>query len=55
MQMVVVYLGVSKVEIGGKVLGLILLLEVGIVLLLDLFITKDAATLTFNSFSPEVF
>lgn len=55
MQMVVVYLGVSKVEIGGKVLGLILLLEVGIVLLLDLFITKNTSTLTFNSFSPEVF
>lgn len=55
MQVVVVYLGVSKVEIGGKVLGLLLLLEVGIVLLLDLCITKNTSTLTFNSFSPDVF
>lgn len=55
MQMLVVFLGVNKVEIGGKVLGLILLLEVGIVLLLDFFITKNTATLTFNSFSPHIF
>lgn len=55
MQTIVVILGVNKVEIGGKVLGLILLLEVGIVLLLDLFITKNATTLTYNSFSPSVF
>lgn len=55
MQMVVVFLGISKVEIGGKVLGLILLLEVGVVFLLDAIIIADAPTLTFNSFSPEVF
>ena len=55
MQMLVVFLGISKVEIGGKVLGLILLLEVGIVLLLDAVIISDAPSLTFNSFSPEVF
>lgn len=55
MQMVVVFLGISKVEIGGKVLGLILLLEVGVVLLLDAVIISDTPVLTFNSFSPEVF
>lgn len=55
MQIVVVFLGISKVEIGGKILGLILLLEVGVVLLLDAVIISDAATLSFNSFSPEVF
>lgn len=55
MQMVVVFLGISKVEIGGKVLGLILLLEVGVILLLDAVIISDVPSLTFNSFSPEVF
>lgn len=55
MQMVVVFLGISKVELGGKLLGLILLLEVGIVLLLDFVIVKDVPALTFNSFSPDIF
>ncbi|MBF7686291.1 APC family permease [Acinetobacter sp. B10A] len=53
MQMVVILLGVSKVEIGGKVLGLLMLLEIGIVILLDYAILKHAPTIEFSSFAPS--
>lgn len=55
MQVVVIILGVSKIEIGGKILGLLLLLEVGIVLLLDFQIVSQPLSFGFESFSPEVF
>lgn len=55
MQIVVIFLGISKVEIGGKILGLIMILEVGIVVLLDFKITDHVSTYNFSSFSPEVF
>ena len=55
MQIVVILLGISKVEIGGKILGFIMILEVGIVLLLNFKITDHVSTYSFSSFSPEVF
>lgn len=54
MQMVVVILGLSKVEIGGKVLGLLMIFEIGIVILLDYAILKQPSTLEFSSFTPSV-
>lgn len=55
MQMLVIFLGVSKVEVGGKLLGLILLLEVGIILLLNFTISSQSTSYEFKSFSPEIF
>ncbi len=55
MQIIVILLGVSRVEIGGKILGLIMILEVSIVLLLDFKITDQISTYNFISFQPEVF
>ncbi|WOE32417.1 MULTISPECIES: APC family permease [unclassified Acinetobacter] len=55
MQMLVVVLGILKVEIGGKVLGILLLLEIGIVLLLDFVSVNNAAQYSFASFAPSVF
>lgn len=49
-------LGIRRVELGGKVLGVLMLAEVGVVLLLDAAIlVKHAGAFTFRSFSPEVF
>lgn len=53
MQVLVVLLGISKVEIGGKVLGLLMLLEIGIVILLDYSILKQNIPIEFSSFAPS--
>lgn len=53
MQIIVVLLGISKVEIGGKVLGILMLCEVGIVILLDYVILKHTHTMNLNSFLPS--
>lgn len=52
----VLALGIEKVELGGKVLGVLMLMEVGIVLLTDvgLLAQKSVATLEFSSFMPSV-
>jgi len=55
MQCLVVILGILKVEIGGKVLGILLLFEIGVVLLLDFTILKSTTEFTYNSFSPDIF
>ncbi|BBV77158.1 APC family permease [Klebsiella electrica] len=49
-------LGIKRVEIGGKLLGVLMLAEVGIVLLTDVMILlKKSGPLTFSSFEPSVF
>lgn len=53
MQVVVTLLGIAKVEIGGKVLGILMLLEVGIVLLIDVAIFRTPVTIEFSSFQPS--
>lgn len=55
MQFIVIILGILKVEIGGKVLGILLLLEIGIVLLLDFHILVQPIQFEFQSFTPSVF
>lgn len=50
MQVVVTLLGIAKVEIGGKVLGILMLLEVGIILLIDIAILRTPVSLDFSSF-----
>lgn len=55
MQCVVVVLGILKVEIGGKVLATLLLLEIGVVLLLDFVSVNQASSYSFQSFAPSVF
>lgn len=55
MQVIVVLLGIAKVEIGGKVLGILLILEVGVVLLLDGYIVMMPISFEYQSFSPSVF
>jgi amino acid transporter len=54
MQIIVGLLGVAKVELGGKILGLLMLLEVGIVLLTDTsMLHHHHATFEFSSFTPH--
>ncbi|MHA3082865.1 APC family permease [Acinetobacter sp. ANC 5383] len=63
MQVVVVLLGIAKVEIGGKILGLLMIMEVGIILVADFAIfnqpTKidyshiQAFNINFASFYPS--
>lgn len=55
LQVVVVALGIAKVELGGKILGLLMLLEVGIVLLTDGAIMTQPIHFDFSSFAPSVF
>ncbi|WJV55988.1 APC family permease [Prodigiosinella aquatilis] len=56
MLLLVCFLGIESVEIGGKVLGILMLMEVGIVLLLDVAIlgTHSVSQLNVASFTPEV-
>lgn len=56
MLLVVLVLGVQKVELGGKVLGVLMLMEIGIVLLTDAGILGGShlASLEFSSFTPAV-
>ncbi|PWC19632.1 APC family permease [Brenneria corticis] len=51
MQILVVALGIAKVELGGKVLGVLMLLEVGIVLLADIAIFTRPIAFELSSFS----
>jgi len=53
MQVIVVSLGIAKVELGGKVLGILMLLEVGIVLLTDIAILRQPISIEFTSFEPS--
>ncbi|WP_111895892.1 APC family permease [Acinetobacter sp. MB5] len=55
MQVVVVLLGVAKVEIGGKILGLLMACEIGVVLLLDGHVMLVQHTFEFSSFAPSTF
>ncbi len=49
-------LGVKRVEIGGKLLGVLMLAEVAIVLLTDvMLLLKKAGPYNFHSFEPAVF
>ncbi|PWC12312.1 amino acid permease [Brenneria roseae subsp. americana] len=53
MQVLVVVLGIARVELGGKVLGILMLLEVGIVLLADAAIITQPLTFELSSFTPS--
>lgn len=53
MQAVVILLGIAKVEIGGKILGILMILEVGIILLVDIAIFQKPIDLEFTSFQPS--
>lgn len=49
-------LGVRRVEVGGKLLGVLMLAEVAIVVLMDVMILiKKTGPLNFTSFEPSVF
>jgi len=49
-------LGIKRVEVGGKLLGVLMLGEVGIVVLMDVMILlKKTGPVTFSSFEPSVF
>lgn len=49
-------LGIKRVEVGGKLLGVLMLAEVAIVLLTDIMLlVKKSGPLTFASFEPSVF
>jgi len=49
-------LGIKRVEVGGKLLGILMLAEVAIVLLIDVMILlKNSGPLTFSSFEPSIF
>lgn len=49
-------LSIKRVEIGGKLLGILMLAEVAIVLLTDVMIlVKKTSAFTFSSFEPSVF
>lgn len=49
-------LGIKRVEVGGKLLGVLMLAEVAIVLLTDVMILlKKSGPLNFSSFEPSVF
>lgn len=52
LQILVTLLGILKVEVGSKVLGLIMLLEIGIIFLLDFSILKLPLDVEFSSFQP---
>ncbi|WP_437890615.1 APC family permease [Phytobacter sp. V91] len=58
MLLVVWVLGIESVEVGGKVLGILMLLEVGIMLLTDvaalLHLHGQSVVLNFSSFTPSV-
>lgn len=56
MLVVVLGLGMGKVELGGRILGSLMLLEIGIALLtvLGVLLTKGVASLDFNSFTPKL-
>lgn len=53
MQTAVVALGIAKVELGGKVLGVLMLMEVGIVLLLDAAIVTQPIAFDISAFTPS--
>ncbi|AHB91323.1 APC family permease [Acinetobacter baumannii] len=53
MQIVVILLGIARVEIGGKILGLLMILEVGIILLIDIAIFQKPINFEFTSFQPS--
>ncbi len=49
-------LGIKRVEVGGKLLGVLMLAEVAIVLLTDvMLLVNKSGPLTFASFEPSVF
>lgn len=49
-------LGIKRVEVGGKLLGVLMLAEVAIVLLTDvMLLVKKSGPLSFASFEPAVF
>lgn len=49
-------LGIRRVEFGSKVLGVLMLAEVGVILLLDIVILiKHTGAFSFQSFNPGVF
>ena len=53
MQAAVVTLGIAKVELGGKVLGVLMLMEVGIVLLVDAAIVTQPIAFDISAFAPS--
>lgn len=57
MLLVVCWLGIERIEIGGKVLGILMLLEVGIAVIIAVFVVIEQGamgSLEFSSFSPSV-
>lgn len=57
MLIVVCMLGIQRIEIGGKVLGILMLLEVGmalIIAIITVYNQAQVAPLDFSSFSPRV-
>ena len=54
MQVVVMLLGIARVEIGGKILGLLMILEVAIILVIDISIFTHPIEIEFSSFQPSV-
>ncbi|TLV04982.1 APC family permease [Klebsiella indica] len=49
-------LGIRRVEFGSKILGVLMLAEVGVILCLDVAILiKHSGSLSFQSFNPDVF
>lgn len=49
-------LGIKRVEVGGKLLGILMLAEVAIVLLTDvMLLIKKEGALNFSSFDPAIF
>lgn len=52
-QLAVTSLGIAKVEIGGRVLGVLMLLEVGIILLIDIMIFRTPIDIEWSSFQPS--
>lgn len=49
-------LGIESVEVGGRVLGVLMLMEVGIMLVVDIavLLSHDTPPLTLEAFSPGV-
>lgn len=52
-QVAVTLLGIAKVEIGGRVLGGLMLLEVSIILLIDFMIFRTPVSIELSSFQPS--
>lgn len=52
-QVAVTSLGIAKVEIGGRVLGVLMLLEVSIILLIDIMIFRTPIHVEWSSFQPS--